>query len=289
MIQIKAAAFISDQHQHMATIVITGASDGIGAASARQLKAKGHNVVIVGRSREKTQALARQLGAAFHVADYAKLADVRRLASQLERYERIDVLANNAGGIMGGREVTGDGFEKTFQVNHLAPFFLTRLLMPRLIASRARVIQTASIAANLFGTGLAIDDLNHERGYQPQLAYGQAKLANILFTRELHRRYQAQGIAAVAFHPGVVRSSFASDTTHPMRWVYHSPLKYLFTISTEAGGSRLTALAEGEPGVDWQPGEVYNGSQPMPLRFRDDDGSVARRLWERSEQMVANA
>ena len=270
----------------MLTIVITGASDGIGAASARQLAGKGHRVVLVGRSPAKTEALARALDVPCHVADYTRLQDVRRLAGELSRYPRIDVLANNAGGIMAAREVTVDGFERTFQVNHLAPFLLTALLMSRLIACRAKVIQTASVAANLYGLRFDVDDLGAERGYQPQRAYGNAKLANILFTRELHRRHGAEGLSAVAFHPGIVRSRFASDTTHPMRWLYHSPLKYLFTISAEAGGRRLTALAEGRPGVDWQPGLVYDGDRPMPVRFRDDDGRIARELWTRSEAMV---
>ncbi len=270
----------------MDTIVITGASDGIGAASARQLKAKGHQVVIVGRSRMKTEALARELAAPYHVADYASLADVHRLASELERYERIDVLANNAEGIMGKRQVTEDGFERTFQVNHLAPFLLTKLLLKRLIEGRSKVIQTTSTAANAYGGKFDITDLNNERSYHAQTAYGNGKLANILFTRELHRRHQADGIAAVAFHPGVVRSNFGSDSTRVMRFAYHSPVKYLM-ISPEASGRRLTALAEGKPGVDWQPGEAYDKGKPMSVRFRDDDGRIARQLWERSEELLA--
>lgn len=95
----------------MKTIIVTGASDGIGAAAARQLKAKGHHVVLVGRSRDKTETVARDLRAPFHVVDYTKLSDVNRLAAELMQYERIDVLANNAGGIMGDRQVTEDGFE----------------------------------------------------------------------------------------------------------------------------------------------------------------------------------
>jgi NAD(P)-dependent dehydrogenase (short-subunit alcohol dehydrogenase family) len=159
--------------------------------------------------------------------------------------------------------------------------------LKRLIASRAKVIQTASIAANMYGRTFDITDLNNERGYRPELAYGYGKLENILFTRELHRRHHADGISAVAFHPGVVRSSFASDTTHVMRFVYHTPVKYLFTISPEKSGRRLTALAEGKPGVDWQPGEVYDKAKPMAVAFKDDDGSIARQLWERSEEMLA--
>ncbi|MGA7437693.1 MAG: SDR family NAD(P)-dependent oxidoreductase [Luteibacter sp.] len=270
----------------METIVITGASDGIGAAAARQLKTKGCNVVLVGRSRAKTEAIARELHVPFHVADYAHLADVRRLASELERYDRIDALANNAGGIMGVREITADGFEKTFQVNHLAPFLLTILLMDKLIASKAKVIQTASEAANVFGRNFNINDLNNERNYKPDTAYGHGKLANILFTRELDRRYRSKGISAAAFHPGVVRSNFASDTTHFMRFIYHSPLKYLITISPEKSAHRLTRLVQGTPGENWEPGEVYDKDQPLKVAFKDD-GTIADQLWTQSEQLLA--
>ncbi|RCW74997.1 SDR family NAD(P)-dependent oxidoreductase [Saliterribacillus persicus] len=269
----------------MQTIIITGASDGIGAASARQLKAKGHNVVLVGRSQQKTENLAKEIDASFHLADYSRLTDVRRLASELRQYDRIDVLANNAGGIMGKRELTENGFEKTFQVNHLAPFLLTKLLMEQLIACRAKVIQTSSAAANAFGKRFNVTDLNNERSYSPQTAYGYGKLENILFTRELDRRYRASGISTVAFHPGVVRSSFASDTTHFMKFVYHTPIKYLLTISPEKSARRLSALAEGKPGVDWNLGEVYSNGKPMSVAFKDD-GTVARELWERSEQFL---
>ncbi len=269
----------------MQTIIITGASDGIGAAAARQLKDRGHRVVVVGRSRAKTEAVARELDAPYHLADYARLADVERLASELAQYDRIDVLANNAGGIMGERAVTEDGFEKTFQVNHLAPFYLTELLMDRLVASRAKVIQTASVAANQWGTDFDVRDLDNERDYAPEKAYGYAKLENILFTRELDRRRRADGVSAVAFHPGVVRSSFASDTNHFMRFIYHTPLKYLITITPEKAARHLTALAEGTPGVDWRPGEVYAKGEPMEVKF-EDDGIVARELWERSERML---
>lgn len=270
----------------MQTIVITGASDGIGAAAARQLVARGHHVVLVGRSRAKTEALARELGAPYHIADYARLSDVKLLAGELAAYDRIDVLANNAGGIMGGRTITHDGFEKTFQVNHLAGFLLTRLLMDKLVASSAKVIQTSSIAANVWGRGLDVADLNNERGYSPTSAYGRSKLANILFTRELDRRYRADRIAAVAFHPGFVRSNFAEDTTFFMRWFYHTPLRYLATISPETSAERLVTLAEGAPGRDWQPGEVYVKARRMPVLYKDEGGAAARELWERSEEMI---
>lgn len=269
----------------MSTIVITGASDGIGAAGARRLKADGHEVVLVGRSKAKTEAVAAELGAPFHLADFARLDDVRRLAAELEAYERIDVLVNNAGGVMGRREVTADGFEKTFQVNHLAPFLLTTSLLPRLIEANAKVIQTASAAANHFGGAFDIEDLNHERGYSAMKAYGDGKLANVLFTRELDRRHRADGIRAVAFHPGVVRSNFAHETGLGMRLLYHSPVKYLFTISSETSAKRLSWLIDGE---HWEPGGFYGNMTPLALKLQDD-GTLARELWERSERMLAAA
>ncbi|WP_245306822.1 MULTISPECIES: hypothetical protein [unclassified Rhizobium] len=121
--------------------------------------------------------------------------------------------------------------------------------------------------------------------YAPHTAYGYGKLENVLFTRELDRRYRQNGISAVAFHPGVVRSSFAKDTTHFMRIIYHTPLKYLITISPEKSGRVLTAFAEGKPGMDWQPGEMYSNGKPMAVAFKDD-GTAARELWERSEHFV---
>ena len=170
------------------TIVITGSSDGIGAAAARQLKAMGHNVIIVGRSKEKTEKIAKEIDAPFHLVDYAELSQVKRLADELNKYEKIDVLVNNAGGAQNERKITIDGYEKTFQINHLGAFLLTNLLLEKLIESKATIIQTSSIAANMFGMNLDVHDLNNEKNYSPQKAYGESKLANILFTRELNKR-----------------------------------------------------------------------------------------------------
>ncbi|GAB2585416.1 SDR family NAD(P)-dependent oxidoreductase [Microlunatus antarcticus] len=269
------------------TIVITGASDGIGAAAARKLVADGHLVVLVGRSPEKTAAVARELAAPYHVADFSDLGQVRRLADELgTAYDRIDVLANNAGGIMGHRTLTGDGHELTFQVNHLAPFLLTNLLLPLLTASQAKVIQTSSIAARLFGH-VVLDDLDLERGYSPDRAYGNGKLENILFTRELDRRHRSDGIAAAAFHPGVVGTNFASDTTHPMRFLYQTPvINKLFTISPERGSRGLLWLAENTPGATWPTGEYFEHNKVAKSNPQARDADLAVGLWDRSAEMV---
>jgi len=269
------------------TVVLTGASDGVGAAAAKQLAAQGHRVVVVGRSPERTAEVAARIDAPYYLADFADLGQVRRLAAELSAdHARIDVLANNAGGIMGQRELTVDGHEKTFQVNHLAPFLLTNLLLPVLTASDATVIQTSSRAARVFAR-FDIDDLQNADNYRPQTAYGNAKLDNILFTRELQQRHGDAGISAVSFHPGIVGTSFAADTTHFMRRVYHGPLKRLLTITPEKAAADLIWLATGTPGQTFEPGEYYESRQ-LPGRINPDsvDPVLAAQLWDRSAQLV---
>ena len=270
------------------TIVITGGSDGIGAAAARALVNAGQNVILVGRNPEKTAKVARELGVPYHLADYARLSDVVRLAGELNRYDRIDVLANNAGGAQKERKLTEDGVERTFQINLLAPFLLTNLLLDKLAASNATVVQTASIAANLFGADFDPADPESEKLYTPFRAYGRAKLEDILFTRELQRRYGDRGICAVAFEPGVVRTNFGSESVAFVRFCYHTPLKYLFTISPEKSARRLTRLALGAPGADFAPGEVYSYKKPLELKFRDPDGSAAASLWDACTTRLAS-
>jgi NAD(P)-dependent dehydrogenase (short-subunit alcohol dehydrogenase family) len=271
------------------TIVITGASDGIGAAAARQLHEAGEQVVVVGRNPQKTAAVAAELGADALTADFADLTQVRELAATLlERYPRIDVLANNAGGIFGERTLTRDGFETTFQVNHLAGFLLTNLLLDRLTESGASVIQTSSAAARSFAR-FDIDDLQGERRYSAGAAYGNAKLENVLFTKELHRRFADAGLSAVAFHPGVIRSGFAGASRGSMRWFYTSPLTAPLMDSNEVGGSRLTWLALGKPGVDWDAGEFYAKNRIARTNTLAHDPGLAKVLWDRSAEMVGLA
>ncbi|HEY2227698.1 MAG TPA: SDR family NAD(P)-dependent oxidoreductase [Xanthobacteraceae bacterium] len=269
------------------TIIITGASDGIGAAAARQLHKDGNHVVVVGRSPRKTQAVAREIGAGYFLADFTRLGDVRKLAADLDRtYPRIDVLANNAGGIFGDRAKTIDGFEQTFQINHLAPFLLTSLLLDKLVQSRATVIQTSSSGARLFGK-LAIDDLDHDRDFTPQLAYGTAKLENILFTKELHRRYHAQGISAAAFHPGAVATSFAADSDSVMKRIYSSRIGRAFMTTPNKGAEQMIWLAESVPGTDWVSGTYYEKRKPARRNNPQAlDADLARQLWDRSEQLL---
>jgi NAD(P)-dependent dehydrogenase (short-subunit alcohol dehydrogenase family) len=273
----------------MKTIVVTGASDGIGAAAARELHADGHRVVVVGRSPEKTAAVAKELGVDQFVADFGVLDQVRGLAAGLDAaYPRIDVLCNNAGGVFGDRAKTVDGFEKTFQVNHLAPFLLTQLLLDKLVACDASVIQTSSFAARMTGK-IEMDDLEHDRDFNANVAYGTVKLENILFTKELHRRYHDQGISSAAFHPGVVATGFAAESNSWLRHLYTNPIGRLFMTSPEKGCDQMVWLAEGRPGEDWESGTYYEKRKPASrVNPQTLDGPLAEWLWERSEALLKN-
>ena len=275
----------------MKTILITGASDGIGAAAARQLATSGHRLLLAGRSREKTEAIARELGAKAFVADFSKLSEIRRLAQEVKTElagAGLDVLANNAGGIFGDRNKTIDGNELTFQINHLAQFLLTELLMENLLAAKsgASVINTSSVANRLFAK-IDLDDLDNDKKFSANKAYGDAKLANILHARGIQSRYGSKGISTVSFHPGAVATNFASETTSFMRLFYQTPLKKWGLISSEKGGGHLAWLIEGTPGVDWEVGGYYEErtlSQKINPQAKDD--ALVEGLWQKSKELV---
>jgi NAD(P)-dependent dehydrogenase (short-subunit alcohol dehydrogenase family) len=268
------------------TIVITGASDGIGAAAAKRLSRSGEHVVVVGRSPQKTAAVAETLGADFYVADFAELAQVRELAGRLlDAYPRIDVLANNAGGLFDGPQRTVDGYEKTFQINHLAPFLLTYLLLDRLVESCASVLNTSSQGHR--ASFVDFDDLDAVQRRGGAIAYPPSKLANILFTKELHRRYHNGGISTAAFHPGSVASNFSADAKNPLfKLVYRTPLRNFGMLGPEPGSDELVWLASAEPGVDWISGEYYAKHTIGKTHKKASDAGLAERFWNRSVEMV---
>ncbi len=269
----------------MATIVITGASDGIGAAAARALSSD-HTVVVVGRSPEKTRAIGRELGVEHHACDFASLADVRRLAQDLAAaHPVIDVLANNAGGVLSQRRMTEDGYEATFQTNHLAPTLLTTLLLPNLRAGAGTVIMTASDAARL--GRLALDDLALTKGWSPMRAYGTAKLANICYARGLQRSEGPSGINAASFHPGVVATSFGTGGPKPVGWIYKTGLAKRFLLSPEQGADTLVWLARGRPGVDWTPGAYYVERRETTPPAQALDDAFVDRFYDASQLLVS--
>jgi NAD(P)-dependent dehydrogenase (short-subunit alcohol dehydrogenase family) len=271
------------------TIVITGASDGIGAAAARRLVRSGGNVVVVGRSQSKTAAVASELGADYFVADFADLSQVRALADKIRSaYPRIDVLANNAGGLFTKVHQTADNHEITFQVNYLAPFLLTTRLMEVLVDSRATVVNTTSSSYKLL-RGVTVTDLENTAQRRPSTAYALTKLAIVLFTRELHRRYHARGLSAATFHPGYVNSNFgeASGSRLLVFMKYRVPIIARFTSSADEAADQLVWLASSTPGVDWTSGEYYSKGKIAKASRAANDPDLARELWDRTVATIA--
>ena len=265
------------------TIVITGASDGIGAAAARRIRQNGDNVVVIGRSQSKTAAVAAELDADHFVVDFADLSQVRALAQKLSsQYPRIDALLNNAGGMSTKICMTPDGYEQTYQVNFLAPFLLTTQLMDVLLESRATVVNTTSSSHKLVFRATA-DDLENTAKRRPSTAYALTKLAIVLFTRELHRRHHAGGLAVATVHPGYVSSNFghASGSRLLVLVQRHTPSE-LYTSTTDEGADQLVWLASSAPGVDWAPGEYYSKRKIAKASRLANNPRLAAELWDRT-------
>ncbi|WP_245671037.1 SDR family NAD(P)-dependent oxidoreductase [Nocardia amamiensis] len=271
------------------TIVVTGASSGIGAEAAQRLAARGATVAVVGRSPERTGEVAANAGAQPFVADFARLDDVRKLADQLlDRYQRIDVLANNAGGAWPKRTVTDDGNELTFQVNHLASFLLTNLLLERLTQSRARVVNTSSTTYRM--AKLDLDTVNEPTGSFNQLgAYAASKLANILFTRELARRTEGTGLTTAAFHPGAVATHVYDNAPLGLGWFIRSPLSRPFFIRPDKGAEPLVHLATTADGEAINGQYFHRFKLEPPSNKQAIDAGLAQRLWTLSEQATGIA
>ncbi|PRY31679.1 SDR family NAD(P)-dependent oxidoreductase [Umezawaea tangerina] len=268
------------------TVVVTGASAGIGAAAARRFTDLGARVVVVGRSPGKTAAVATDVGAEAHTVDYASLADVRDLARVLaERHPVIDVLANNAGGQVRPRTVTRDGFEAIFQVNYLAPVLLTRLLLDRLAAAPDGRVITTSSSSNAVGW-VDLDDLDGvHRRHSALRAYGSAKLAMILFTRELARRAAGTTVTACAFHPGIVASDMFRDGDL-ISVVMRSPLHRLVSVTPDRGADPLVHLATVADPLPFNGAYLHRMNRREPLGRKACDARLARELWCRTGELL---
>jgi len=266
----------------MKTLVLTGASSGIGAIAAAEIAKQGWTVAVVGRNPERTRRVAHEVGGEAFLADYDDLGEVRALATALlERYPVIDVLANNAGGLIGERGRTKDGYERTFQHNHLAPFLLTNLLLPRLEQSQGRVVGTSSIM-NLIGD-VRLDDLqwSKRRWFGGWKAYGTSKLETILFMRELAKR---SSVEAYSFHPGYVSTGFGTDSALMRLSTKLRPGG--FGIPASQGAVPLIRLVTEET-VDVANGTYFDQLTAYGRTAKQaPDDALASALWERSAQLV---
>ena len=273
-------------------VLITGSNAGIGRATAMGLTAAGATVVASARDAEAGQTsvdeIRRRTGnvkVELLLGDLDSLAGVRQLAAEfLERWERLDVLINNAGVLLTERSETEDGYETTFAVNHLAPFLLTTLLLERLRESApARIVNVASGAHA--GASLDFDDLQNHRSYGAMRVYSRSKLANILFTRELARRLEGTGVTANCLHPGVVRSDLGADGDMGGLFRFGWRLIQPFLISPEKGAATSIYLAS-SPEVEEVSGEYFDKCRPSRSSSRSRDMDAAARLWRVSAELV---
>lgn len=265
------------------TIVITGASDGIGAVAAKELKAKGANVVVTGRNPEKTKRVADAVGSPELVADFADLEQVRRLAGEISAAApKIDVLVNNAGGLFKTGNKTKDGHEPNFQINHLSPFLLTYLLKPNLVAAEApRVLNTASMANN-YGR-VRIDKLDGH--WSENIAYGTGKLMNILHARGIARKWKDDNVIALAFHPGVVQSKFGRDS-FLVRIAYNNPIANRVMITNEQGAAPIVDLVSREPRDEINGVFFMRHKANGPENRQAKNEQLQDELWSRSEELA---
>jgi NAD(P)-dependent dehydrogenase (short-subunit alcohol dehydrogenase family) len=279
------------------TAVVTGASAGIGKATAVALARMGWQVIGVGRDPARSAAAEAEIRAAaapgakvgFVRADFTLMSDVRRAAREIEAMtSRIDALINNAGGVRDRLVVTPEGHEATFAANHLAPFLLTRELMPLLKATAqitppgtVRVIAVSS-SGHEYCPGMQWEDLNMLGHFSTGGAYCQAKLANVLFTRELTRRGSADGIIAQCMHPGVIDSNFIAHADEVMR----SYMQTQAARPPEHAARTLVFLAT-SPEAGRDGGRYFHDCKEVPPAPQALDDEAARRLWEESEKLLA--
>ena len=265
--------------------MVTGVTSGLGKAIALELAKTGENVIMVARDPERAATVEKEISAAaqnpnldMQICDLANLSSVRNLGTVLiSRYNKIDVLINNAGMYRKTRGTTIDSYETMFAANHLGPFLLTYILMDRLAASGSgRIINITAPST----TELNFDDLQGEQNFNSLNAFGASKMANLLFTFELARRMQNAGVTVNAFHPGLVRSSLMKDAASPIRL-----LSWLFSAPPTRAAQEVVQLAL-SPEFQGTNGKFFsNGKELDPPAYALDQ-DVQHRLWEVSEKLT---
>jgi len=272
-------------------VLITGGTGGIGKTTAIGLATMGARVGITGRDLERAEQAAADIRAVSRhpavdafPADMTSQAEVRRLAlAVLDAYPRLDVLVNNVGGFWAHRHPTADGLERTFALNHLAPFLLTNLLLDRLKASAPARVVTVSSGAQAQGR-IDFDDLQGARNYSGQRAYSQSKLANIMFTNELARRIEGTVVTATSVHPGVVRTNFGAED---QAWVFAIICRVVRPLlKTPAQGAQTPIYLASSPDIDGVTGQFFANRKPTTANKVAYDTDLTARLWKVSADLV---
>jgi len=279
-----------ESHMKDKICMVTGATSGIGLATAQALAQQGATVIVVGRNPEKaTTTVARirqETGnplVKFMLADLSVQAEIRRLAREFQsRYSRLDVLVNNAGGFFLKRQLSADGIEMTLALNYLNFFLLTHLLLDTLKASApARIVNVSSAVHK--NARIDFENLQRERKYSGIGAYGQSKLAVVLFTYELARRLEGTQVTVNALHPGLVATNIAANNG----WLFKlfTPLGRFIALSPKEGAQTSIYLAS-SPEVAGVTGKYFDKNKAAPLAATSYDQAIAQRLWEISIEMT---
>jgi NAD(P)-dependent dehydrogenase (short-subunit alcohol dehydrogenase family) len=276
---------------HGKTVVITGATSGIGLVAAERLAAMGARLVVVARDPKRGEAAMARIAThgpdkahKIYYADLCRLSELRRVGDEIAAAEpRIHVLINNAGGLFATRQVTEDGLERTFATNHMAYFVLTHLLLERLKASApARIVNTASDAHSR--ETLELDDLHMTKRYQFRTAYGRSKLCNILFTRELARKLAGTGVTANCLHPGFIATGLGQRDNRFLGKVVWLAMA-LRAKPLQQGADTLVYLAS-SPEVEGISGQYFVDRRPASPTREAQDIDSARRLWAESARLA---
>lgn len=278
-------------------VLITGATNGIGLVAARELAQMGAEVILVGRNLEKTEKVVNEIKAQtgnmqvdYLIADLSSMSQVRGLAQEfVAKYDRLDVLLNNAGAVFTSRQETVEGNEMTFALNHLSYFLLTNLLLESLkntarYKGEARILNVSSNAHDTARHGMSFDDIQYQESYNGFGVYAESKLANLLFTYKLAQGLQGTGVTVNAIHPGIVETGFGHNNGSLMHWVMKG-VQFFFARSPEEGAETLIYLAssaevEGVTGKYWTDNKIIKSS---PISYNRDQ---QERLWNLSEELL---
>ena len=266
-------------------VLITGGTSGIGRVTARELKRMGATVVVVGRDPARLDVLKREIGADTIRADLQLVSEARRAADEFRRrYQRLHVLVNNAGALFGDRQVTSEGLERTFALNHMAYFTVTAALLDVLGASApARVVSVSSEAAR--GGRIDFSDLQMEHRFSGIWQYCNSKLMNLLFAFELARRLQGSGVTSNAVHPGTVASGFGGQGAGWFGVLTRIARPFLLN---EEKGARTQIWAASDPSLERVTGKYFVKQREKKPPRAALDQAAARRLWEESEKILAS-
>lgn len=268
----------------MKIIIITGATDGIGKSTEQRLLEMGHFIIILARNVEKAKKIynSYQDKAEIIYCDLSSLSTIKSAVSSIKKHsQQIDVLINNAGCISPTREVTKDGFEKMFAINYLGHVLLTKLLIDKLILSNSRVINVSSQAYK--SSKLILNDLQAEKSFSITTTYGNSKLCQLYFTKELHNRFNKKGLTSYALHPGVIGSSFGDSITglNKLLWVIAKP----FLRSPENGAKTSVYLAT-ENSIEKLSGKYFINSKPKSLSPKATNKKLQKELWNYTEKLL---